>query len=170
MAAIVYFAEKQRFNQWWLWLLLLGFNAVILYGLFQQLALGQEFGSKPLSDSGLIILFVIMGAFTFFFYKLSLDTQITDEGIGIRFSPFQSRMKMFRWSEISNVYTTEYSPLREYGGWGFRIGRKGVAYTISGNKGIQLILNNGKMVLIGTGKAKEVSDVLEKLKHSKGDI
>jgi hypothetical protein len=44
------FIESQRFNQWWLWALLLGIFGVGCYGLIQKLILEVPFGSKPMND------------------------------------------------------------------------------------------------------------------------
>jgi hypothetical protein len=43
-----------------------------------------------------------------------------------------------------------YSPVLEFGGWGIRVGGGGMAYNVSGNEGVQLVLKSGRRVLIGT--------------------
>ena len=45
----VLFTERQRFKQWWLWLILLGVNGLFLFGVFKQVIGGQQFGDKPMS-------------------------------------------------------------------------------------------------------------------------
>lgn len=66
---------------------------------------------------------------------------------------------------MKKVYVRKYLPLREYGGWGLRWGifGSGTAYNISGNMGIQLVLQNGKKILVGTQKAEECRRILEQL-------
>jgi len=58
----------------------------------------------------------------------------------------------------------KYSPIGEYGGWGYRVAgkRSGVAYNISGNMGIQIELKNGKKILLGTRKPEEAKEALRK--------
>ncbi len=51
----ILFKEKQRFQQWWLWLIFLGVNLFFLYGVFKQVIGGQQFGDKPMSNTGLLI-------------------------------------------------------------------------------------------------------------------
>lgn len=56
-----------------------------------------------------------------------------------------------------------YSPIKEYGGWGYRITLKnGKAFNVTGNKGIQLVLKSGKKLLIGTQQESEASLVINR--------
>jgi hypothetical protein len=46
----ILFAERQKFKQWWLWVILLGVNGLLLFGVFKQVINGQQFGDKPMSN------------------------------------------------------------------------------------------------------------------------
>lgn len=65
---------------------------------------------------------------------------------------------------MEKCYVRTYSPIREYGGWGFRqaLGEKGKAYNVKGNKGIQIQLKTGKNILIGTQKEKDAQQVINR--------
>ena len=65
----ILFTERQRFKQWWLWLILLGVNGLFLYGTIQQLCLGKEFGDKPMSNLGLLLVSGVPILLTVFFYS-----------------------------------------------------------------------------------------------------
>jgi hypothetical protein len=56
-----------------------------------------------------------------------------------------------------------YQPLLEYGGWGIRLGRRGWAYTISGNRGVQIALKDGKSFLLGSQREIEMEAILRSL-------
>ena len=160
MAENILFTEKQKFNQWWLWAFLLGINGLTLFGLIKQLVFRESFGSKPMGDMGLILFTMFLGLFTYLFTKIELITQITNEGIAIKFSPFHRQFKFFKWSEISKCYIRTYSPLKDYGGWGIKYGSLGIVYNVSGNQGIQLEFLDNRNILIGTNKPDEVNAVL----------
>ena len=51
----ILYTERQRFKQWWLWLILLGVNGLFLFGVFKQVIGGQQFGDKPMSNTGLLV-------------------------------------------------------------------------------------------------------------------
>jgi hypothetical protein len=165
MSSEVLFSEKQRFHQWWLWLLLIGVNALILYGIIQQLIFGIPFGDKPASDAGLVLSFLIPLSVLVFFILLRLETYITKEGVYVRFLPFQKTYRHYSWASLSKSFVRKYSPILEYGGWGYRFGMsgKGSALNVSGNKGLQLVTIDGKKMLIGTRKPDEIMQVLRSL-------
>ena len=74
---------------------------------------------------------------------------MTDEGKRVRFYPILRRA--IRIDEIESQEEVKYSPLREYGGWGIQWSRRrGMAYNVSGNRGVRLCLSGGRSVLIGS--------------------
>jgi hypothetical protein len=160
-----YFEEKQRFNQWWLWLLLLAVNGLMIYGLHYQLIEGRPWGDRPASDAMLIGITVMLLLLTVFIRMLRLETRITSEGVYARFFPLHGRARYFNWHTIQRAYVRTYSPIGEYGGWGWRfsLGKGGKAYNVSGNMGLQLEFTNGKKLLIGTRRPQELELALSKM-------
>jgi hypothetical protein len=159
----IVFTERQKFNQWWLWLILGCINGIFLFGLVKQLIFGLQFGNNPLSNAGLILLTLAFIAFTFFFYKMGLYTKIDKHGIYFRFIPFHTAFKFYPWEKISNIKVCRYKALSDYGGWGIRGGRNGTAYTVSGDTGIEIELHTSDKILIGTRKPEEVKKIIEVL-------
>lgn len=93
----------------------------------------------------------------------SLITQIRTDGIYVRFRPFQLSFQKFYWSDISEIYIRKYEALKEYFGWGFRIGPNGTGYIVAGDTGIQIILKNGSRVLVTTQRPDEVDEALRRV-------
>ena len=150
-----FYAEKQRFRQWWLWLLILTVSLigpiVFLWAIFQQVITGTPIGNNPTSDLVLIILGLIFGiGIPLFMYITGLDTEVREYGVCIRFHPFHRRWVVFGFESIQKAEAITYSPLKDYGGWGIRYGRNGKAYNVSGNKGVLLTLTDRKNALIGS--------------------
>ena len=94
----IHFKEKQKFTQWWLWLILIGLGSIAAYGVVQQLFFGIEFGSKPMSDIGVIIFAIGIFGFIYFFRYMTLITKINENGIEMQFVPFVK--KEVKWNEI----------------------------------------------------------------------
>ncbi len=156
------FTEKQKFTQWWIWIVLLGMNALFLFGIYKQFILKQTFGKNPMSNNELLIATGLCIAIALFFLSLKLETIIKKDGIYVRFFPFHLKFKYYSWDSLTKSYLRQYSPLIEYGGWGMRLGLfgKGKAYNVSGNRGLQLEFTNQKKLLIGTNKPEEISAAL----------
>ncbi|WP_139420252.1 hypothetical protein [Chryseobacterium mulctrae] len=106
------FTEKQRFTQWWLWLLL---SAVMIYTIYNFIEDRQYFSPLELAISILIPILVII-----LFLVIRLETKIDEQGISVRFFPFQITFRYYPWRNIKKAYVRKYSPLTEYGGWGMR--------------------------------------------------
>jgi hypothetical protein len=98
---------------------------------------------------------------TILFWLIRLETYVDSNALYVRFFPFQLAFRKFAASDLAEYYSREYNPILEYGGWGIRYGRAGKAYNASGNKGVQLVLNNGKRLLIGSQKPDELVKAID---------
>ncbi|MCG3167510.1 MAG: hypothetical protein POELPBGB_03302 [Bacteroidia bacterium] len=154
------FTETQRFNQWWLWLIVIAVTGLYVYVLYQQLYLGEAFGNNPASNEMLPVFSAVPLLLIVFFVVLRLDTKIDADGVYYRFFPFQINYKLIKWNEIDKAYVRQYKPIIEYGGWGIRGWGKDKARNVSGNMGLQLTFKNGDKLLIGTQKAEEAGNAL----------
>ncbi|MHC4587551.1 MAG: DUF6141 family protein [Planctomycetota bacterium] len=112
-----------------------------------------------------IIAMAIPIAVTILFFILNLETEVRSDGLYIRFYPMHIRFRKFTGENLAEFYPRTYKPIREYGGWGIRCSftGKGKAYNVSGNKGVQLVLTNGKKLLIGSQKPDELAAAIDKM-------
>lgn len=165
MANEILFTERQRFKQWWLWLILLGINGLFLFGVFKQVVSGQQFGDKSMSNIGLLITAGLTILLTILFLNFRLDTLIKKDGIYVRFFPFHLKFNYYAWEKLTKSFVRQYSPIAEYGGWGLRYGflGKGKAFNVSGDKGLQLEFTDHKKLLIGTNKPDELTEALKRV-------
>ncbi len=160
----VLFQEKQRFTQKWIWVLLLMPLLFPLVGLlFPNISI-------ELFTFNALVLLINLGVFLsillLFSFLFELNTEICTDGIYVRFRPFHRKPRFYPWSEIAHYEVRKYKPLLEYGGWGLRMGSGGMAYNVRGNMGLQLVLNGGKRLLIGTQKADVVAGVLNTIHNN----
>jgi len=155
------YREAQYFRQLWLWVIVLFISLLSIYGLIQQVILGIPFGNNPAPDAILVIIAVIFGLILpLFLYKTNLTIEVHSDGLYIRFFPFHLSFHKIATEYIKEFKARSYSPLKEYGGWGIRYGRDGKAYNVSGNRGVQLHLSDGKQLLIGSQKPDELCEAL----------
>jgi hypothetical protein len=155
------YRETQYFRQLWLWALVLFISLLSLYGVFQQLILGEPFGNNPAPDSMMVVLSIIFGiGLPLFMYMMNLTIEIRSDGLYFRFFPFHLSFHRIAAEEIKWFEACTYGPIRDYGGWGIRYGRKGKAYNVSGNRGVQLELSKGKHLLVGSQKPEELVEAL----------
>ncbi|MDV7185707.1 hypothetical protein R3X25_00315 [Lutibacter sp. TH_r2] len=146
------FEESQKFTQTWLMIvLIIGLIAPILTITNQW---SEKTDKNLISNLDLLLPLVIFILVVSFILIIKLKTRIDKDGIKYQFYPIQLKYKTITWAEIEKAYVRKYNPISEYGGWGFKGGfffvKRGIAYNISGNIGIQLELKSGKKLLIGT--------------------
>ena len=174
-----HFNEEQKMNQWWLIGLLIAVDLTILSiflpGIYQQLILGEPWGDKPMSDLTLIVVsalsFSVLGAVTVMLFTAKLETKIDGKSIRYKYFPFIRSWKSVNFDELNDFYVRKYSPISEYGGWGYRYrGRKNSGLNTKGNMGLQLIFKNGKKLLIGTQKADQLKLMVSKIQESKQNV
>ncbi len=168
----VLFTEEQRFDQWWVKLLMVAVLLSVLIpfsiGIYSQLVLDKAFGNQPMSTEGLSVSSLasvfFMGFIFLMIFKARLRTKITDEAVFVAFPPFFKKWKTITPEEIDHFEIRLYRAQREYGGHGLkRRRRSGQSYTVSGNIGLQLYLKNGKKLLIGTQKKQAFEYAMRKL-------
>ena len=158
--------EVQQFRQIWV-ILLVGFLAALAWYTFAiQIISGEPFGTNPASDSVVLIILAIFGiAFPFWFWLMKLEIQVATMTLRFRMYPLHLSWKEVPFADIASVMAVVYKPIREYGGWGIRFGRKGMAYNVSGDRGVQVTLKSGKSFLLGSLRAEELELVLRSKIH-----
>lgn len=151
------FYEKQKFTQWWLWLIIVGANSAIVFTSFKKMP-NDDFTFNIFIFNSIIVVAIIL-----LFFFMSLETTITKEGIYIKYFPFHWKKRFYPFEEIKELEVVKYSPIGDYGGWGVRYGRDGKAFNVKGENGLKLHFSNRKPLLIGTQKPEELKKILEPL-------
>ena len=147
----ILFEEKQKFNQWWLWAILFVFPLLSVV----------SFNGKEIN-----FFYVLIGiSIPSLFYVFELRTVITSEGLFFQFFPFHFKKHLIKIEDIEKIEALKYKPLGDYGGWGIRYGFKGKAYNVSGNLGVKVHLSNGRNIIFGSLKYKELEQALKKIKR-----
>jgi len=172
----VYFQEEQRLDLWIrlpFLLLAIGTTVTFGYGCYHQFVMRIPWGDKPMQDQELVILSIIinltMWIVFMLFFLARFTTRITDDGIYIKFPPFQIKMKHISIENIQKYEVRRYSPLREYGGFGVKdsLRKFGKGYIATGNQGLQLYLVDGKKVLLGTQKPDSIRLAVNRMMDQK---
>jgi hypothetical protein len=92
-----------------------------------------------------------------------LVTEVRRDGLFIQFYPFERSFQRIPLRALDRLDTITYRPILDYGGRGIRYGRKGKAYTVSGNRGVVLTFVRGRSLLIGSQRCEDLALALEQL-------
>jgi len=153
--------EEQHFRQWWLWTLVLAIAALGWWSFIQQVLFGRPFGNNPAPDWGVWLLWLVIGlGLPLLFRRLKLVLEVTRGEVVVRFSPLSVRVIPF--AEIGGLEVREYNAVMEYGGWGIKgWSRRKMAYNVSGNRGVELTLCDGRRIMLGSQRPDELAEAIE---------
>jgi hypothetical protein len=156
----IFFKESQKVDLGWRWIFFIGLYILMCWALIEQLKEESDLASIVAISFSIAIIII----FNVIVIIMQLETIIDKNKITYRYKPFHAKPKEILWNDVEDCYFRYYKPLKEYGGHGIQPGIKfGKSYTVSGNNGLQLVLKNGKKILIGTQKPKELQKVIEKI-------
>ncbi len=155
------FSEEQKFDQTWLKILLLVILVFSLTPLVLFINLEDTQENTEIFWTLVLTNIIFLCLFIFLVRILKLKTRIDHNGIHYAFYPMRKTLKTISWRDIKSCEVITYSPIGDYGGWGYRLSfRKGRALNINGNKGIKIELHNNKQLLIGTQKPDAAKDAI----------
>jgi len=151
----VHFRETQRFRQPWLWGLLVGVALLVGWSLYVD---GDPGGAGIVGLAAVIAVLALFAVAT-------LTTEVRNDGVHIRFFPFHRLPRHIPPEEIERSEAIEYSPIRDYGGWGVRWTGGGKAYNVSGSEGVRLDRRDAEQLLIGSQRADELDAAIERIRE-----
>lgn len=168
----LYFTEEQDFRQSPLvWIVMISLFLGLLINILAVSGMPYFTGDnpEPMTNVEVALTFsaigLVIAVAMIIFFGSKIEVKISNEGIRYRYPVFVRKEKFIPRSEIATVFVGKYHPLLEYGGWGWRVKRFGNkrAYNVSGNKGLKVILTNGKQIVFGTLREAEMRDAVNKM-------
>jgi hypothetical protein len=156
------FEEHQRFRQPWLWTVLLGACAVAGCAVFVAVRSGRE-------SPWMALTLLLPGLLAWLLYRLDMGVRVDGQALSVRFSPlWGTRIAL---ADVASCEPRVYRPVLEYGGWGVRYSPfgRGWAYNVSGNRGVQLVLANGRRVLVGSRRPEALADAINAARRDRPD-
>ena len=154
----ILFHEQQRFGTALL-LFLFAIGMLLPIGiLFYTMSIGQS-GRVEFTLSTIAIVAIEIPIFALFYYT-KLETIVTEKGLGYRWWPLQNKYRLIFKDDIAKV-STRRSPIFNYGiHW---MPSYGWVHNVRGREGLQIKMNSGKRLFIGSQKINELKSVLESL-------
>lgn len=157
-----HFREVQRPRQWWVAGIIIGVAALQWIGFVVQIVLGRPFGDEPAPDWMVVLFWLIFGIlFPVGWWSSRLVVELRDDGVHVIYVPFLHRT--IPYDTITGVQAITYKPVREFGGWGIRwwFNRDRMAYSVSGNQGVEVQLADQRTVVIGSQQPEALAAAIQ---------
>jgi hypothetical protein len=132
-----------------------GMTALLVW----HVALGHPWGKQQLSDASVIGWTIVLWLIYARLLTVRLVTEIRDGEMLFALRGFW-RARRIPISTITSVDVVHFDPVRDYGGYGIRVTKKGKAYIAGGEEGIRLMLKDGSEVVVGSRRAEELAAAL----------
>jgi hypothetical protein len=149
--------EEQHFRQWWLWVLVIFPAGLAWWPFIEQIIGGRPVGQNPAPNWLVLVIWVFIGiGLPFLFGYTGLVIDVTPDSVRVHYRPFVRRR--IPLSDIQRLEARRYSPVKEYGGWGIKGWSKAnMAYNVSGDRGVELTLVDGRAIMLGSQRADELA-------------
>jgi hypothetical protein len=158
------FHEVQPLRQWHARIFMALPPAALLFITVRQIVFDRPWGNKPLSNGGLIFLTVLLVAvyFRLITVRLVTDVRSSELSVGLRGLWRPRRVPL---TAIRFAAAVSYNAATEYGGYGIRSGPRGRAYIANGDRAVQLELQDGSKLLIGSQHPNELAQTIKQLRN-----
>jgi len=150
------YREVQPFRQWPTSLVLAMPPAAIIFITCRQWIWHHPWGNPPVSNGGLLFLAVLLVLVYVRLITVRLVTDLRPGELRIRLRGLW-RSRKIRREDVRAAKAVLYDAIRDFGGYGFRSGWKGKAYIARGIRGVEIELQNGRKVLIGSQRPDELA-------------
>ena len=125
-----------------------------------QVGLGHPWGKQPMSNARIVgwTIFLWLIYFRLITVKLITDVLPGELSVAMRGLWRSYRISL---AAVQSVRIVAYDPVADWGGYGVRSTARGKAFIAGGNKGVELALKKGGVVLVGTQRPDELARALE---------
>jgi len=159
--AAPFFREEQHFHQWWVWILIIVPAGLSWWPFIQRVVQERVNGQDPGPGWLVWLIWILIGlGLPLLFGLVALVVEVTGDEVRIRYRPFMRRAIPLR--DIAQAQARTYNAVTEYGGWGIKGWSKAkMAYNVSGKRGVELTLTDGRSVMLGSRRADELAAAIQ---------
>ena len=160
------FYEAQTFRQRRLRLLLAIPPTIATLLMIWQVILGHHWGKRPMSNASLIGWTIFLWLVYLRLILVRLVTELRPNELLVSMRGLW-RTRRVPLADIKSVEVVTFDPVRDYGGYGIRITRKGTAYIAGGHQGVRLELSKGTPIVIGSERSQDLADALRRVNSAR---
>jgi hypothetical protein len=109
------------------------------------------------------VLYIVLALLSFMMYG-GFRTIVNQDMLMMKLGVVGIPLLKIKMSDINEIEIHNFSPLKDFGGYGIRINREMKAYFLTGNRGVKLTLSDGRRYLIGSDHPERLAAVIDALR------
>jgi hypothetical protein len=166
-------AYRESQNPFWFYFL---WGTSLLFAFFSFFIYYFFCGFPTIDFNSFLFIFIsiFVTMFLVFFIPLcifGLYIEVNNIYLIIRLGLFRICILQINIDDIISVEKTNFNALRDFGGWGIRLGKAGViGYFMSGDKGVTITTHAGKKYLLGSDTPDHLADVIATRTKTLGSV
>ena len=125
-----------------------------------QAGLGHTWGKVPMTNNGLIGWTIFLWLIYLRLITVRLVTEVRPKEISVRMRGLW-RSYAVDLSAVKSAKPVTFDPARDWGGYGMRTSDRGRAFLAGGNRGVELELTRGGMMVIGSKRPDELARCID---------
>lgn len=153
------YKESQRFRRTDVLLFVIALIAGTLYRAIDMFIINPSSNGGELPIALLIILSLLIVLIVLL--SLRLTTRIDKKGIRFQFYPWHYRTHKIDWQEVAECRVIDTPVRAQWSGWNVNIGTNELFYSFTGRRGLELRLNSGQQIFIGSRNPQELADAVQ---------
>lgn len=150
------YSESQAFQHWQVRVALAIPPLAVLAVTCRQMIWHEPWTSPPLSNGELVFLTILLAAVYVRLNTVRLVTEVLPDELVIALRGIWKRRRI-QVRKVRSVAVVRYDPAGDFGGYGIRTGRQKTAYIARGNQGVELAIEGGEKILIGSQHPDELA-------------
>jgi hypothetical protein len=124
-----------------------------------QVGLGHPWGKQPMSNTGMVGWTIFLWLVYVRLITVKLVTEVESNQVSVA---MRGLWRSYRISleAVNSVKTITFHPIADWGGYGIRSTAKGKAFIAQGNRGVELELKKGGIIVVGSQRPDELAQSL----------
>jgi len=156
MAHTIY-KEEQQYRNWES----IAFITLLIGGLVYGIVTGNAKNAMAISPMWLSACLVALSGFLLYLLNIKLRISVSDKSISYQYFPIHDKKKKVKIEDIQYCAVIDPSAAQSYTGRNLNFAVREQMYSVTGRRGLQVILKNNKRLFIGSKNPQELKSRIE---------
>lgn len=162
MAQTIY-KEEQQYRNWES----IVFISILIAGLVYGIVSGNAKNAMAISPMWLSACLVALSGFLLYLLNIKLRVSVSDKSISYQYFPIHDKKKKVKINDIKFCAVVDPSTAETYTGRNLNFAVREQMYSVTGRRGLQVVLKNNKRLFIGSKNPQELKNRIESIVERK---
>ncbi len=153
------YKEEQDYRNWET----IGFIAILIVGLLYGIISGNANEALAISPMWISGCLVVLTVHMLYLLNIKLRVSVSDKNISYQYFPIHYKKKKVKIEDIDYCAVVDNGLAQSYTGGNLNFAVREQMYSVSGRKGLHLVLKNNKRLFIGSKNPEQLKQNIQSL-------